>query len=581
MPKSYCSVLLLLLCLASHVGSAQDLTYDLATLPPASGALTRVYGSVGNGAAGLPVAGGFDLDGDLAPDYAFAAFQASVGAMTQAGQVFLVFGDGTLGGSLDTSVSDSRILPILGAAASEHTGSEIWMDDVTGDGLGDLLICRQDHTPAGGPIGAGALTIVVGDGALRTLAGSGNPLDLAAPAPGLTLFTITGADTQDRLCMWARTGDITGDGVADLAVGADQFGPDATHRGALYVLRGGAHLNQNVTVDLGDMGQVGFALAGHLAQILPPGSANHTHFGGTCQIADLDGNGRAEVLGASALNRAGGSLGPANPPEGPSHGSGGTTRGTVYIAWDDNFPAGLWTNPFIIDLDTPPGSSTRIGGTSLNRAFGEELLGGVDYDDDGSADLFVGDLTGSPPGRSTAGLGHVFYNAAMLRGLDFDLDSAPPAVTESRVYGPIVGAIGADTAMQGDFDGDGIADLAFSSPHDAPFGRVNAGTLHVLFGRSGGWPALIDLAPGNLPPPSALRLTEIYGARGNQPGDRGDTLAYSGAAGDIDGDGRTDILTNEMVGNGIAPGTVDVGNLIIIGGAAMSEPLFADSFESN
>ena len=47
-------------------------------------------------------------------------------------------------------------------------------------------------------------------------------------------------------------------------------------------------------------------------------------------------------------------------------------------------------------------------------------------------------------------------------------------------------------------------------------------------------------------------------------------MCYSAAAGDVDGDGLTDIIANEMVGNGIAPSTLDVGNLIVMGGDLVS-----------
>jgi hypothetical protein len=134
--------------------------------------------------------------------------------------------------------------------------------------------------------------------------------------------------------------------------------------------------------------------------------------------------------------------------------------------------------------------------------------------------------------------------------------------------------------MQGDFNGDGITDLVFSSPHDDPLGRRRAGTLHVFFGKTGGWPVLVDLNPGSLPPTAQIEITEIYGAHGDNGSDTGDTLAYSGDAGDINGDGITDIITNEMVGNGIAPNSIDVGNLIIINGLALQLLIFSDQFES-
>lgn len=49
--------------------------------------------------------------------------------------------------------------------------------------------------------------------------------------------------------------------------------------------------------------------------------------------------------------------------------------------------------------------------------------------------------------------------------------------------------------------------------------------------------------------------------------DAGDTLCYSAAAGDVDGDGSHDLITNEMVGNGSGPAAVDVGNLVVFSGA--------------
>ncbi len=94
--------------------------------------------------------------------------------------------------------------------------------------------------------------------------------------------------------------------------------------------------------------------------------------------------------------------------------------------------------------------------------------------------------------------------------------------------------------------------------------------MHVLFGQQGGWPDFIDTAPGQLPSPEVVRITEIQGARGGAGSDSGDTLCYSASAGDLDGDGLTDFITNEMTGNGIAQQTEDVGNLIVLSGQLIS-----------
>ena len=541
---------------------------DLADL--GTDAVLRVFGATADGGEkGVPVAGGFDLDGDGHRDFAVASMLASPSARSGAGEVFLIFGDGTLAGSLDTAVPDTRILRIIGDGAQEATGSEIWIDDVTGDGLGDLLIARQNFTPDAARIGAGALSIVVGGAALRTLAQQGTVVDLRAPPLELTIATVIGAAVTDRLGIWVRTGDVTGDGVADIAVGADQQSiANQRHRGAVYLLRGGAQLAASQTIDLAEFGAEAFPQAAHVARLRPPASATEFHFGATCQLADLDGNGRAELIAAAALARVGALIVADGAPGNSAHANGGTTRGSVYIAWAENFAAASWAG-----LDLAIGDAgvvaTSIHGGASNKRLGEEIVGGRDFDGDGEADLFLGDLIGALPDRPiNAGLGHLLSGVADLRGASFDLDLPPAALAITTFSGAIANEIAADTAIDGDFDGDGRADLAFSSPHAYPFGRVEAGAMHVFFGRSGAWPAFVDLAEDALPPASALRVAQVFGAHGAAQFDRGDTLAYSAAAGDLDGDGKTDLILNEMLGNG--PLADDAGNVTVVSGALLA-----------
>lgn len=568
--RRFAAPLLFLLALAiAGSATANPFVVDLAAHPDTKWGLLRGYGHTGDGHRGVPVAGGFDVDGDGHNDFAFSAMQADPSGRSGAGEAYLIFGDGTLKGSIDTAVTQADVLTFIGDDDNEACGSELWMDDVTGDGLGDLLIARQNHTPAAGRIGAGALTIAVGGAALRTYAATLAEVDLRTPPAALEIVTILGDEELDRLGIWMRTGDVTGDGIADIVVGADQVSElGETHRGAIYVIRGGAHLATSQTVDLADFATT--ALPGQIARITPPVGSSHDHFGATVQIADLDGNGTAEVLAGATLNRAGAAIVPAGASSSDVHASGGATDGTLFIAWDDNF-TGTWPTGFEFEVTTGPGTHTSINGAGCNVSFAEEIVGGLDYDADGKSDLFVGDIVGNcgPSFRFNAGSGHVFYDSALLKGLTFDLSAPPAGTVLTHIYGAASGNIAGDTALHGDFDADGIADLAFSSPHATVLGRSDAGALHVFFGQSGGWPAEVDLA--SLPPSSALRITEIYGANGTSGSDTGDVLAYSAAAGDIDGDGAIDLITNEMVGNGVLPAAEDVGNLIILSGHIVDE----------
>jgi hypothetical protein len=95
----------------------------------------------------------------------------------------------------------------------------------------------------------------------------------------------------------------------------------------------------------------------------------------------------------------------------------------------------------------------------------------------------------------------------------------------------------------------------------------------VIYGYEGDWPTTIDLA--DPPSPAVLPMAEIWGAKD------GDVLCYSAADGDMDGDGRTDLIINEMLGDGVSPGTVDVGNLVIVSGRLLDRfLLFDDGFET-
>ncbi|HSG94914.1 MAG TPA: hypothetical protein VLA28_05305, partial [Afifellaceae bacterium] len=310
----------LLLLPATALFAQPSAVTDLAELDPAQGRVERVFGSVGDGAVGVPVAGGHDLDGDGRADAAFAAMLASPLGRDRAGQVFVVFGDGAIAGASDTAVFDPEILAVYGDQAQENAGSEIWIDDVTGDGLADLLICRQNFSPDGGfRIGAGALTIVPGQVALRTRAGLGQALDLRALPAELSATTLLGAQTGERLGIWVRTGDVTGDGIADMVIGADRRDEGGVaDSGTAYLVRGGSHLEGAGEIDLAGFGSI--ALVGNLARIRPPDGSSDFHFGATVQVADLDDNGRAEVMAAAALNRAGASLAPLG---GAGNGSGG------------------------------------------------------------------------------------------------------------------------------------------------------------------------------------------------------------------------------------------------------------------
>jgi len=556
---------------ASAPGQQPELEFDLLARDPDAGEYFRGFGFDNNGQFGTPVAAGHDVDGDGHADSVLALMTGSPNGLNRAGRVVVFFGDGSVHGEVDGAVRGANVMHIVGSQVQENIGSEVWMGDMTGDGLGEILICRQNYTPGVGRIGAGAVSLVVGSPALRTFAATEAEYAIGAPPGSIRQFTLVGRNEYDRLGIWARLGDVDGDGIEDLVAAADQSDVRGTHSGEIWVIRGGPHLAAATeTLDLLDFGSSAFE--GNIARIVPPNGAEQ-HLGSTLHVHDLDGNGRAEIMACvDALNRSGASLRPSGGVAGQTHASSSESRdGAGWIVWDDNFPEAPWPAGFTIALNEPDGSVSRVDGPATYASFGEEVIGGVDFDNDGTSDVLFADLTM----EGQKGQAKVLYNAPLLKGATVDLDSAasiPDGVTIVTITGPKEGSIGLDTVLQGDFNGDGIGDLGIGNPQDDPIvgvspSRPDAGTMHILYGRDGFWPSSINLAEGQLPPSSSVRIARIVGARA------GDILCYSAAYGDMDGDGRTDVITNEMTGDGANPAiNNNVGTIIIVSGADLLDP---------
>ncbi|MCA9642617.1 MAG: FG-GAP repeat protein, partial [Myxococcales bacterium] len=215
-------------------------------------------------------------------------------------------------------------------------------------------------------------------------------------------------------------------------------------------------------------------------------------------------------------------------------------------------------------------ASGSLRGDDKGVRFGEEIVGLGDLNGDAQADLFLGDIVGGGAGsilRPRAGTAHVVFSAAELLSGEHQLEQLRSAGRLFEVVGAQGGDITGDTAVAGDFDGDGVADVAIASPHASRAGRNFAGMVHVIFGGQR-FPALLDLAAPNAP---ELRWEQLLGAHGNDGLGQGDILGYSAASADLDGDGITDLMLNEMTGDG--PAGVDTGNLVVISGRALrSEP---------
>jgi hypothetical protein len=505
----------------------------------------------------MPVRFG-DVNGDGKGDFVACPMLADSGPDSDrqnSGEVHIVFGTGAISGVVVNTLDAPNITTIMGAHPGDLFGNETCVADLNKDGYADLIIGSQNYDgPAGDRHNAGGVFIYAGrqtNPRTVDLAAIGTP---DAPA-GVT--TVIGAHAGDRLGIWVSEGDLDGDGALDLVLGADQFdGPNGERvdAGAIYVLFGGQELP--AIVDLADTGSLRVAII----YGIDPGD----HLGSTIVVKDVDGDGLADIVAAGGLARGSsqiegsflaGADGPANDrPD----------AGEAYVLFSRApFPAEL-------DLATAPAADriTMYGADPADVA-GEELAAG-DLDGDGRVDLAIGSLQAPGPGgrsssRGTAtGRTYVVFDAASRRGQSIDFADPGPGVT--TIYGRRTGSISGDTLIVVDMDGDGIDDLWDASPMLGtrdPQGvfRPDSGMLDVLFGQPH-WPASIDL----LLPPDDLRRVEYYG------GDANDMFAYGLTVGDADGDGRPDIISNSMAGDGFQNQARDAGELYVLANATLFEP---------
>ncbi len=205
---------------------------------------------------------------------------------SNAGEAYIVFGDSALPAMIDLSAGDEDVT-ILGASAGDRltAGGALAAGDVNGDGIDDLLLGAFGAASA-----AGAAYIIYGDSALT------GTIDIFA---GDEDITISGAAAGDSLTAGGALAakDITGNGLADIILGAPGASPSArAGAGAAYIIFGSDSLAGSYTLDSDEDvavygGTAGDALTG----------------GGAISTGDLNGDGTLDlVLGASTAD------GPAN-----------------------------------------------------------------------------------------------------------------------------------------------------------------------------------------------------------------------------------------------------------------------------
>ncbi len=416
-------------------GAGLPATRDLAGSPPD----VTIYGSDAFDGLGRSVASG-DVNGDGVDDIIVGSLGSGEGnGRPAAGEVHIIFGSSSLGGTIDTA-NGGEDVRIIGADVADDAGTALAVADMNGDGVADLLIGADDAAgPGNARPNAGEIYLILGRASL------GGIVDLAAGGPSATVY---GAESGDDIGTALAVGDIDGDGRLDLVIGADDAAGPGNARpdgGEVHVLSGTA---LSGTVDL----------ASSVRRLTILGAEPTDNFGTRVAIGDVNNDGLVDVVASADI------------ASGPENSRG--EAGEAYVVFGRASLSGT------VDIADGGQDVTILGADLIDRLGGALAVG--DVTGDGVADIVISSDDGDGPTNERFNAGEV-YVIAGSPGLSGTVDilTGGQGLT---IFGADVGDDLGRSMTVGNVLGDGVLEIVVSaSKADGEANaRSEAGEVYVI-----------------------------------------------------------------------------------------------------
>ncbi|MBB6429776.1 2C-methyl-D-erythritol 2,4-cyclodiphosphate synthase [Algisphaera agarilytica] len=428
-----------------------------------------------------------------------------------AGESYVVFGGGSVGsgGSLELSSLDgSNGFVLNGIDASDQSGVSVSSaGDVNGDGVADVIIGARGGDPNGNG-SAGESYVVFGGGSV----GSGGSLDLSS-LDGSNGFVLNGIDTGDQSGVSVSSaGDVNGDGVADVIIGAIGGDPNGnSSAGESYVVYG-----VSVFTWTGLSGG-NFDLGGNFIGGVTPGTTGgvvvlETQFGGTINgpsgVVIADRLSLGAEFGVTTLDLQANSLMQVRSDVSLDNSARLTGAGGVFAVSGDLNNAGeidLGVSGLQVVADSLNNTGLFRGSGVVDAVFVNSANGRIEaFDQSGEMDFRANVLNQLGGLIATRGSAMRFNQGLTNEGLVSVSDGVSDLFGDVSNTGKIALSSQAVASFVGDLDQEGTLELLGSSraivfdTYTGSGGTTGSGTLEVLGTFSpGSSPASVEYG-GNL-----------------------------------------------------------------------------------